>query len=1616
MDNQDKIFRRKKILGYFLLLFLVISIVSPVFFYPREAKALVSFTTIIKDIPGSIEKAYNKIKDKLKAALKVAQDVAVKNSLRVFFGKIAEDTAVWLASAGTGQKPLFITDPHYWSNLRDAALGDYIATIGDEAFGYDVCDPTLTTKLAISMSLGKIFNPSTYCQDNCQRTYGESKSEIENGVLGTAIKQYSSYDNVVNVFGADRFQCPVQCTAPDNSACTMGQPSCNCIYAGDGGQGAMLLTSKENVQLCYETLKSTYAKEVSAIETDKTTCLKNCKAGRRKEQCTFSKIVDNYDAYRDYLSKTFGGKQKFSDLYSNAVALYLEPEQNDIGQLLTIYGLAEERAMSAKEKEETKYNPSISAMTSKVSGETLTPPALTTERAKSAVNQGTKAEEINTGSWKADVIQVFTNTLIDRLTKRFFAGKCGLNPSAAGCKGPSGGSKLSQLVFGGGPSGIAAAKLQFSSIGKINYISGNPGNNQIDTGELASLGLIDSRFQTAIDQKITVKEALDQGLLDGNAPFGFTTSGNEPETGYPYRTIQYLRKYRIVPVGWELAAKYIKNFKEVGQNLNTLVEAFDDCGQGGTTASPFCGLVDPNWVLKMPATYCRRMGSAEDIISKNAVCNDTSGDGKLDCSITGNDILEYDIQRNTETCVDELSCLQENDDGSCKGDAYGYCFEERNTWRFDGDACPRVYASCQSYNNRNNQTVSYLKNTVDTNGCSEANAGCGWYCKDYADNNWTCTNNSGSKIYFDRDVESCDATAEGCQEFIKTGSGVNLVPNGGFERYSGEVDNGAPDVIPGWNTADPRCSNNVEAVTDYYEGAVALKFSQLSACAEVNTGYSTLHRTFAVSFYAKATAACNTSFQVESGGIGYADLPISLTTSWQAFSSSFLVNDPASTDEILIKINSNGCNVIIDAVQLEEGSKPTPYKAYGTSNVIYMNKNRISCAEDEVGCELYTPKNGDPAIPGVVYADNLCLAENNGCKSFKEMPIKNVPERDGNPALYFIANSGKQCNAAYVGCEEYTNLDVVAQGGEGREYYSQIKQCVKPDDPDVATYYTWEGSDVTGFQLRAYHLKQSTLSGSDGERAPCTNLSVATTATNPVCTDTAANIVSSSCQLGDMVNNPDCTEYYDTGGHVFYRLKSRTITASDNCHPYRNTIDANQGNDYIYHLIPSENIKCPAAYAGCREYKGNTGTNVKTVLQEKFEGEVTAWQGAVKSSEATNPQGYSIKVDPLTYVQYNVTDLVSENNLYLISFWAKGPATNLDIYFSPDRTSQPIYFVQPPISIQGDWNLYTLGPAEFNRPENTSEYLTFYYTDGGPLYIDNVLMKEVRDNAYLIKDSYVSCLASEINCQEYKDRSGQKLYIKSFNKICQESKVGCRALINTQNSTNPFSENVKGVTILQDTAETWVVNSAHFCQAANKGCISLGKPTIQKDVVTSWDTVYLKNNPDNYSTILCESSENGCEEYKATDGTSVAWFKDPGDKTCEYKKLVGDDVEHWYQSGTTTSCPIDTPPPEGIPVENWVGLCPAEFSGCNEYRDPGDPDPCRTECGYQDDSAGNPLPLDIDCQPTTSSSDIPGCRSYFYLKQSVEDNITECGDTVNLEQGCRPFNDTSNPTLNFRGK
>lgn len=1584
---------------------------------------------IWKEIKDQLREIRRDIKAKLGRVAKISADVAFKNSLRVFAGKLAEDTATWIASAGTGQKPLFITDKKYFTKLADAAAGDFLDTYAKDLFGANICNPAdIQKKLRILQTVEGLTLPSPIesCQKRCREDSTKRQQTVQQIEQARAQAEKDAGSERQTGSPIAGYRCNVN--AP---------PGANANTRPDeyewGPPGVEMSATQ-----CATTLAAIINKERARDANQVQQCLRQCSTGQRKAACTATEAWRNLDAAK----------------LTAQVNVYFDPGENDIGQILRIYGAAQQRREIAVGEERVLIESRIRPTTTKVTDEATSPSAAVEKKLKQAIEESTAAEKVYTGSLAADIVRIFTNTLTQRLTERFFKGKCGLNPAA--CRGPGQATSPAGSLLVSTLTGVAAAKLQFASLGQIDYISGDASQTEDVFPLLRNRGLVvDERLAQAVNEKKTVKEALEVGLLDGEKTFGFDLQGNEPPDGYPYRLILYLRHYRVVPVGWELAAQHLKNFDRRDIGLNDLVKLYDQRtvkdGAGRDVPNAYYGLIDPNWVLKLPSTLCKRRGAGEEIVTRRFVCdqdNNALGGqaGTINCGPQGNDVGRWILSRNTDYCTDEQSCIAENDDGSCR--QFGYCFAEKRVWRFGGTSCPNYYASCTAYTSQIGQDVAYLANTTDQQGCSSDNAGCRWYCDDPAgpdaNGRWSCAaGTTTNRLYLDRDAEQCSEAAAGCTEFLGAKDGANIAANGSFEYFSGTLDDGQPDTFGNWLGSGEAVRSDNSFVTNV-QNEVALETS-----AAIDGTYRSsaplAGRPFSLSFYGRTVGgtSCGGSVDLQIGGhLPAAGLNPTYGPSWQRFvvTAPSVPSGTPLTDEVRYGISAS-CTILVDNVQLEEGSTATAYRDYGAANRAYLTNRKLSCAANEVGCELYTSVTTRQRVPGVVTDVNRCPASAVGCKAFREMPIDRIPQRPATDPVYLIPATGSQCPALAVGCEEYTNLDIQARGGEAREYFSYLKQCVRPDQipGSQATFYSWVGSESRGFELKTYRLVRSTV-----DPGPCTNLSVGSAGADPSCTDTAATL--GSCSPVDLQRNPDCTEFFSAdGAQVFYRLRSRVITVTETCHPARNTNDQAAGLDRIYMIAPEESLRCSGHQANCREYKGNAGNNTRLAFQDSFDdGDALGWQlqsGGGPSNESVTVGGHSLRLVSGTsaIASDTIRPQLTEGKSYLLSLWARTAVNQAapelqQVFFDNGNAAENLALVASPgQDLSTQWNLYRLGPVFFGRAVGASERLTFIVN--GDIFLDSVVLTEITDSVFLIKGSARSCQASEANCERYTDRANRPHTLTGFSNLCSEDKVGCQELINTQNSTRPDQFTVRGVVTPADVSERWVVSTQARCQAQDKGCTRLGRPTLDANgQLVDWATVSLKKNPDRFEQILCQAGEEFCTEYTSKIDGSKHYFRDPGERTCSYARRPGESEFRWLKTGTTEDCPsiklIDrcerrsvagvdqfcyASSPEGTCQSCLVRACEAEESGCNEYRDPSDPTGCRIDCPLEI-FQGKPQTVNQFCSPQEPrDGGIPGCRSYTYLKQSVEGTAAECGQQVNLTEGCRPFFDTSNPNRNFRG-
>ncbi|MEK7643798.1 MAG: carbohydrate binding domain-containing protein, partial [Patescibacteria group bacterium] len=1346
---------------------------------------------------------------------------------------------------------------------------------------------------------------------------------------------------------------------------------------------------------------------------------------------------------------------------------------SDMGALMA---LSDQSKVEKKIKEEEQkiwggINKGMKSVEGVISGKTKTPATVVEEEAKAPIKEKSAAQKVFTSQPVADAISIFTGTLASKLLERL---KKGLNPSedpgTSWSLDPTG-----KVVFN---PGADAAKVIMADLATVSIKSGGQVNlldnysSFIDNSKyvMPDTNVIDAGFRRAIEEKMSISEAMEKNLLKGNwtvGKIGEADGFNDCNGRFSLTNIKKLRRARIVPLGLDIAATKIFNKDpELGNKDYTLKEIVDGFNQEG---SPFYHLVDPNWVLSVPQFFCEARGyGAVPLGGSN---------------------------QRQEVCVDMQDCLKTDEKGQCLG--WGYCTREKNIWRFGGDECSKQYESCSIYKNTaTNQEKSFVKNTIDFNGCDQNNVGCKWHCKNYGpkpvDNKeiltWTCdqprmvsqtithtcdlgepcqencvptpkkpchypanggcicsipgiaeicdvpygggstcvittTTNTlqqqrSNAIYFNKNISACSNDHEGCHEYIQTtiNSGVNLIPNGSFESYSVKND-GSLDQVNGWNIeggtflVDPALA---------YSGKVVAKVSAPWGNPQINPDAPlplVAGQKYTFSVWVNPAASTALYLYVDNPVSGGAAIRLStqaVNPGWQrlvyTFDYPLVATNNLKDDNGLVIANGTELNVrtlrwepgdatvvYFDDFQLEPGANTTSYKEYGSVNKIYLKsapdylkcetdeEDPIKCANftkkcgiNQVGCELYTNVSSNSAFPAIVKNQDKCPSDCVGYNTFRQS------ETNFEPAvsfINFIPATGKTCSVSDSGCEEFTNLDEVTKGGEGKEYYSYLRVCRKPDTA-CGYFYTWVGSDTTGYQLKKYQLQ------------------VDATAPAEVFAQTIAELKWGRCQTQeDAIANPRCKEFYDAQGAISYRLYENTVSCSDDCHPLRKTksVEADYCPNIVagaaipgavydtdtktctYMAIPSEGVSCGKVNVGCREYKGNNANNMKNLFNDQFEtidNDTGLWSAVAPSAESTNLGGHSILVTNST--SRSVKDLVKKDKSYLLTMWVKGAGNytaklGTDLFFSKNNTPKTIN--------SDEWQEIKLGPVNLSEVINLPESLTI----SGPstvFYLDNIVLKEITSNIYLIKDFWKtrtpavcdrdynnnSAPGFMVGCDSYKDRAGKFSYLKSFSSLCPDDKVGCDIVINTHNSSSPFSQEFNKIlsdtqnpdyaNIPVDNVNYLVIDPKKTCQTEFKGCQRFGLPTLDIDgAVVGWSDQYLKNDPDLYDRrpILCDQKGEGCEEFFDASANSKSYFRDPKDRLCEYRKnvnLVSEVKSGWFKKGTNQACyyNIEPGPNQGKPYQpdgltygiywagennydNWVGACPSNQNGCTSFVD-----------------------------------------------------------------------------------
>ncbi|HQB51221.1 MAG TPA: carbohydrate binding domain-containing protein, partial [bacterium] len=916
--------------------------------------------------------------------------------------------------------------------------------------------------------------------------------------------------------------------------------------------------------------------------------------------------------------------------------------------------------------------------------------------------------------------------------------------------------------------------------------------------------VVNNNFVQAISQELTIGQALKKKLLNGNANFGSDklTSTNLETGDINWRSMKILRKYRILPVSWEVAAEMINtNGYNQGKAITIadMIGCYNDKDEYDTGYNvEWCkGLIDPNWPLKAPRSYCAKSGFGNQVDYMDILSEDQAATGTSPAVLSTVNLL-----RTSNYCADEQSCIKEGANNSCE--LYGYCTEDRRTWKFPSNTCDANYNTCQTYTNTAGQKTSYLANTLNFSSCNADNSGCAGYCTkyDYANSVFTCApNTTTDKYYLSGKVEDCSASEAGCQQLIrlKDNSGVNLLFNGDFEFSTVGATNNTDGKLDNWNFYSTMGGSItvVSSSDKVYAGNKALKLQPIGSGGLVSSDWSTpnqssLPKNFlmrpGVSYTLSAYIYNNDSSPVKLA-IGnslsttsWTETETTQTQTWEKVSvtinndeyynaNSFKIYKAGSgtfyLDNIMFEIASQGnqgYKKYREAAYTYEKLIPKDldtlcYEQIGTGRRLKANapaecRNYArTCLPQEADCKLFTNKNTGDNIPAKINLQNYCPSSCVNFASFWQEPTNfNIGQEKS-----LIPDKAVTCSSANVGCNEFTNLSTDANA-ETKEYYSYLRQCVKPDEANAncAEFYTWENNENTGLQLSSHTLRAETNGApklTEASVRPCTAASL-------------------DINSGDY--NPDCREVRNQAGEIFYVPYSKTITCSANCQTYRlsennvvtnitsaascNLINGNwisnraecvvckNGGTWdethqrcLYKGLPTESSSCSASQNGCRRYSGTGSANWRLVTSFSFDNNSTEnWDNASVQADTFRNNGSSISTLS-NYSEVSLDNLgIEKGKKYRLQFFAKPQSSNAtinSISIYDTTNSSVLSTLSPTITLNSGWNFYTVAASSTIDVNTPTSGIVLRFNHSSNYFLDEIRLIEVNDEYYLLKDS-----------------------------------------------------------------------------------------------------------------------------------------------------------------------------------------------------------------------------------------------------------------------------------------
>lgn len=995
---------------------------------------------------------------------------------------------------------------------------------------------------------------------------------------------------------------------------------------------------------------------------------------------------------------------------------------------------------------------------------------------------------------------------------------------------------------------------------------------------------INASLETALRQGggMTLRQAIERGFINEDYTLIPSTQPKDnldplcAQRAFCVANLRKMRLARIIPIGWEIAADSDANQALCTSgngcvSLGEVMRNFDACGPNGDidASHPWCHMIDPNWVLTSFPSQCVTKGFGNSFLSGSGQrmqeCQDTVTCLERDASGKCVGGYGYCLAEQTFWQFDAPSCKEEYvscrtykprgtsaksigylrstlDYGTCNDSNVGCMWyatkrdvskeDDENAWTatiggskdkvyFDKNItrCDSQYDGCTDLRavKREMSSLNLLKNSSFEDVDQTTKALTGWVTEGDA-----LVADKIPVVYSAPQIDGSSVSFEGSQSYIPQlmpmmHQGVRLEAGHQYtvSLYARQFGGSSPSSGAGVNISFYRA---YEDQPDVLPGSENLLTSTL--------------------FY--RSSGC-----VASGNTANIALPGDLGTDWQRFECSFVAPESTAWGRINLSLGSGG-QWLADAVQLEEGEIATGYQD-GLNPLLAATYLKVPpaelgcsgdeatdhplcakyakvCRSSEAGCQGYRPSKqaSAPEIPAVLSNADVCPAECVGYSEFRKQPstfdlVRNTEDSTLNDPedetiVPFVPSTALSCSTADVGCEVFTNISGANSGGEMTRAFNYLRSCEKPDSA-TQTYYTWEGSEASGYQLVTWSLQKDVdapvpqgprllrKAGRDGNvKNPleCTSVSYLTGA------------------------DPDCRQFYDPQGNVFYAFESQTILADEACSAYRK--DGSTRADCektggaftestmqcVYFALAEKSNQCDLASAGCRAFVGTQGEAQVTVLEENFSTDTYGIEGGAGgptlalSEESVLVGDRSLRVFPVSgstgeiYMDVNT----EPGMLYELEFWAKtanATPMKLTAYSGlTDATSASRVDVGS-LTVRPVWNVFKVGPFTGVLGAYVTRVSLSGFV-GNQSYIDTIRVTQVTDVAYVVKDSWktpASCDRTPegipqpqamLGCREYTDRNSKTVNVRQFTRLCRDSAIGCTAYINTMNSSDSYEQ------------------------------------------------------------------------------------------------------------------------------------------------------------------------------------------------------------------------------------